>query len=82
MKDKLKEIIDNRPGPLWCMLMEVASGEISNYHIRQYDYELAEKYHPDTFRFNVDDLLKCESVEDIPEDWRQYLYACIEKYNI
>jgi hypothetical protein len=64
------------------MLMEVASGEISNYHIRKYDYELAEKYDPDTVRFSVDDLLSCGSVDDIPDDWQQYLYACIEKYEI
>ena len=81
-KEQLQEILDTKPGPIWCLLMEVASGEISNYKIGMYDYELAKKYRPDIFRFTEDDLLRCEKVDDIPEDWLKYLYACIEKYDV
>ena len=81
-RNHLNEILQDRPGPLWCKLMETACGEISNYHIRDYDYELAEKYQPDTLSFSQNDLLRCECVDDIPEDWLQYLYACIDKYEI
>lgn len=81
-KERLQKILDTKPGPIWCWLMEEATGEIGNYMIRKWEYDLAEKYHPDIFRFTVDDLLNCDSADDIPEDWIKYLCACIDKYDI
>ena len=64
------------------MLIEVSSGEISNYMSQIGDYELAEKYHPDIIRFTQDDVLMATDAKAIPSDWVRYLNACIEKYKI
>jgi len=83
----MKQSIDINKGteyfehkPLRCGLFEVMFGEISNYRIRMYDYELAKKYKPDNFAFTEDDVIMCQCFADLPEDWQRYALACIEKY--
>ena len=83
----MKQSIDINKGveyfehePFRCGLFEVMFGEISNYHIRMYDYELAKKYKPDIFTFTENDVLMCHRFVDLPEDWQRYALACIEKY--
>lgn len=70
------------PSPFWCRVKEVALGEVSNWNIKRYDYELAEKYRPDQRAFSQYDVMQCDSIDKLPDDWRALAYACIEKYNI
>ncbi len=68
--------------PYWSHLKEAMCGEVSNLMIRKYDYRLAEKYKPDILSFSQMDVMKCTSIEDLPDDWRKLAEACIEKYDI
>lgn len=70
------------PSPFWCRTKEAALGEVSNWNIRQYDYELAERYQPDQRAFSQYDVMQCASIDDLPADWRALFEACIEKYDI
>ena len=66
--------------PFRCGLFEVMFGELSNYRIRMYDYELAKKYRPNYIVFSEDDVVRCQHFSDLPEDWQRYALACIDKY--
>lgn len=66
--------------PFRCGLFEVMFGEISNFMIGMYEYELAKKYHPDINAFTENDVISCQHFDDLPTDWQQFALACIEKY--
>lgn len=66
--------------PLRCGLFEAMFGELSNYRIQMYDYELAKKYRPNYIIFSEDDVMRCQFFKDLPEDWQRYALACIDKY--
>ena len=82
MEEKLQRLLSNKGTPEWCGLLEMVIGQIGNYMIRKWDYELAEKYHPDIFKFTVEDFMRAERVEDIPKDWLAYVYACMESVGL
>ena len=73
MEEKLQELLKGKATPEWCALLEEIIGQIGNYMNREWDYDLAEKYHPDIFAFTV---------EDIPEDWLAFAYACVERVGL
>lgn len=82
MGEKLQKLLDNKDTPDWCLLLEEVIGQIDNYMSRIGKYDLAEKYHPDIFKFTVEDFMRAERVEDIPKDWLAYVYACMESVGL
>lgn len=68
--------------PYWSRLKEVMCGEVSNRLQGIGDYELAEKYRPDIFRFTQLEVMQCTDIGDLPDDWRALADACIKKYGI
>lgn len=82
MEEKLQELLKGKATPEWCALLEEIIGQIGNYMNREWDYDLAEKYHPDIFAFTVEDFMRAEKVEDIPEDWLAFACACVERVGL
>ena len=82
MKEKLQRLLDDKGTPEWCALLELVTEQIGNYLIGEWDYDLAEKYHPDIITFTMDDFEASKTVEEIPEDWLRYAYACMERIGL
>lgn len=82
MGEKLQKLLENKNTPQWSGLLEEVLGQIANYMNRFGDYSLAEEYHPNLKQFSTSDFVIARSVEDIPEDWLKYVYACMEKIGL
>ena len=78
MEKKLQRLLENKDTPQWCELLEEVLGQIANFMNRIGDYSLAEEYHPNIEAFSTSDFVMARSVEEIPEDWLKYVYACME----
>ena len=66
--------------PYWSRLKEAMCGEVSD---RLIGYKsLADGMDIDIFSFTQDDVLKCKSIDDLPDDWRKLADKCIDVYNI
>lgn len=66
--------------PYWSRLKGAVCGEVSD---RLMGYSsLADDMEIDIFSFTQDDVLKCKSIDDLPDDWRRLADKCIEAYNI
>ena len=78
MEKKLQRLLENKDTPQWCELLEEVLGQIANFMNRIGDYSLAEEYHPNIKAFSTSDFVMARSVEEIPEDWLKYVYACME----
>ena len=74
--------------PHWQKLKEVMTGEVSNYvlrdsdDIKESDYNLAEKHNPNLQKFSMYDVSQCNSIDDLPTDWRYLAFACMKKYGL
>ena len=82
MEKKLQNLLEHKDTPQWCELLEEVLGQIANYMNRFGDYSLAEEYHPNLKQFSTSDFVMARSVEEIPEDWLKYAYACMEKIGL
>lgn len=82
MEKKLQNLLEHKDTPQWCELLEEVLGQIANYMNRIGDYSLAEEYHPNLKQFSTSDFVMARSVEEIPEDWLKYAYACMEKIGL
>ena len=60
---------------LWCGLIEAVCGEIHNALYDIGEHKIADKYLPDIITFTEDDFINCESINDLPNDWRIFAEA-------
>ena len=79
MEERLQKLLDNKKKPEWCALLEEMYGQIANYMNRIGDYSLAELYHPNMKEFDMSDFGKSKKVDEIPDDWLRFAYACMAR---
>lgn len=82
MEEKLQKLLDDKMTPEWCALLEEVFGQIANYINRIGDYDLAELYHPNMKEFGASDFGMAKKVDEIPEDWLRYVYACMGRIGL
>lgn len=68
--------------PQFSRLKELLTGEASDF-LSGYDRKNSfAKVMPDIFKYTQDDVLKCQDIDDMPEDWRKLAYMLIEDYKL
>ena len=83
MEEKLQELLSlSGVAPDWSYLIEEMTGQADNYFNKIGDYSIFEEYRPKAKEFTMDDFMRARRVEDIPEDWLAYAYACMEKIGL
>jgi len=68
--------------PQFCRLKELLTGEASDYtsgYDRKNDFA---KIMPDIFKYTQDDVIKCQDIDDMPDDWRKLADILIRKYKL
>ena len=82
MEKRLQKLLDDKGTPEWCALLELMIGQLGNLLVRKWDYEIAEKYRPNMKNFTMEDFIASRHIEDIPEDWLAYAYACMRSLGL
>lgn len=68
--------------PQFSKLKELLTGEASDF-ISGYDrHNSFAKVMPDIFKYTQDDVLKCQDIDDLPDDWRRLADMLIKDYKL
>lgn len=68
--------------PQFCRLKELLTGEASDFISgvnRRNDFA---KVMPDIFTYTQEDVLRCQDIDDLPDDWRKLADMLIRKYKL
>jgi hypothetical protein len=68
--------------PQFCRLKELLTGEASDFLSGIDRRNEFAKVMPDIFTYTQDDVLKCQDIDDLPDDWRRLADVLIRKYKL